>query len=349
MPASKTGLKATEVERTVTPSKFKQNKKKNDMKKYIILATAALALAACNSEQENEKVWDGEIRLSSVSISQLTRAAGQDIQSTLFDSGENVDVFINENTTGTASTTYTQPLTYTTGTGGSLTAPSPQLFPSSGNGVNIYAVYPSGAASNVNGTDVAFSVKTDQSTDDNYKASDLMTGAPASNPVERTATTIPLVFKHCLTKINLNIYPGEGFTMDALAGAKVSISGATPNATFNVKTGAVTSVSSAGAGAPVIDLGTLNAPGNNPYISGSAIIIPQTIAAGTKFIYITIGVNPATNLVYTLPTSAATTFEAAKVYTFNITARMSGLSITSSTITDWVDGGTFTGDAVPAN
>ena len=225
------------------------------MKKYFIFAIAALALAACSSDEVKEQEWNGEIRLSSVSVVQATRASGN-IQSTVFDSGENVDIFINENTTGTASTTYTQPLVYTTGTGGSLTAPSPQFYPSSGNGVNIFAVYPSGAATSVNGTAVAFSVKTDQNSDANYKASDLMTGAPSSNPVGRTATTVPLVFKHCLTKINLNIYAGEGISMDELAAAKVSILNATPNATFNVKTGAVTAVSSVGTTAPVIDLGS---------------------------------------------------------------------------------------------
>ena len=317
------------------------------MKKYIILATAALALAACSSDEVKEQEWNGEIRLSSVSVVQATRASGN-IQSTVFDSGENVDIFINENTTGTASTTYTQPLVYTTGTGGSLTAPSPQFYPSSGNGVNIFAVYPSGAATSVNGTAVAFSVKTDQNSDANYKASDLMTGAPSSNPVGRTATTVSLVFKHCLTKINLNIYPGEGISMDELSAAKVSILNATPNATFNVKTGAVTAVSSVGTTAPVIDLGSV-VPGQDGTITASAIIVPQTIAASTRFIRISIGTNPSTDLVYALPEAAATTFEASKVYTFNITARMSGLNITGSTITDWTDGGTFTGDAIPGN
>ena len=317
------------------------------MKKYFIFAIAALALAACSSDEVKEQEWNGEIRLSSVSVVQATRASGN-IQSTVFDSGENVDIFINENTTGTASTTYTQPLVYTTGTGGSLTAPSPQFYPSSGNGVNIFAVYPSGAATSVDGTAVAFSVKTDQNSDANYKASDLMTGAPSSNPVGRTATTVPLVFKHCLTKINLNIYPGEGISMDELSAAKVSILNATPNATFNVKTGAVTAVSSVGTTAPVIDLGSV-VPGQDGTITASAIIVPQTIAASTRFIRISIGTNPSTDLVYALPEAAATTFEASKVYTFNITARMSGLNITGSTITDWTDGGTFTGDAIPGN
>ena len=85
------------------------------MKKYFIFAIAALALAACSNEEENVQAWNGEISLSAVSVSQSTRAAGQAVQSTLFDEGGSIDVFINENTTGTPSTTYEQPLVYYTG------------------------------------------------------------------------------------------------------------------------------------------------------------------------------------------------------------------------------------------
>ena len=275
------------------------------MKKYIILATAALALAACSNEEENVQAWNGEISLSAVSVSQSTRAAGQAVQSTLFDEGGSIDVFINENTTGTPTTTYEQPLVYYTG---------------------------------------------DQSTVVNYKGSDLMVGAPASNPVARTATTIPLIFKHCMTKINLNILPSDGLSISALDNAYVRIEGITNGATFNVKTGAVTAVERSDSA--YISLGNMSV--NNPddkSIAVSAIMVPQTVAAGTPFIKITLNPTGATSttLTYTLPSGASITFDPSKVYTFNITARNSGLNIDSSTITPWTDGGTFTGDAIPGN
>jgi len=320
------------------------------MKKYIVLATVALAMAACSNEEETPQAWNGEIRLSSVSVSQSTRAAGQDVQSTLFDEGESLDVFINENTTGTATTTYEQPLVYTTGENGALYAPSVQYYPTSGNGINVYAVYPKGAAgTDVTATDVTFNVRADQSMDVNYKGSDLMTGAPASNPVARTQTTIPLVFKHCMTKINLNLIPGDGLDISSLDDAYVQIEGVQNQCTFNVKTGAITSTSQSDT--TYISLGNMTAESTSEIVAVSAIIVPQTVAAGTQFIRITL--NPssanATTLIYTLPESASVTFEASKVYTFNITALNSGLNIDSSTITDWTDGGTFEGDAIPGN
>ena len=309
------------------------------MKKYIILATAALALAACSNEEENVQAWNGEISLSAVSVSQSTRAAGQDVQSTLFDEGGSIDVFINENTTGTPSTTYEQPLIST------------QYYPSSGNGINVFAVYPNNVAgTNVNATAVTFNVRADQSTVVNYKGSDLMVGAPASNPVARTATTIPLIFKHCMTKINLNILPSDGLSISALDNAYVRIEGITNGATFNVKTGAVSAVERSDSA--YISLGNMSV--NNPddkSIAVSAIMVPQTVAAGTPFIKITLNPTGATSttLTYTLPSGASITFDPSKVYTFNITARNSGLNIDSSTITPWTDGGTFTGDAIPGN
>ena len=55
------------------------------MKKYIFFASAVVALAACNSNEEFEQIGNCEIKLSSTLLVQ-TRAA-QDIQSTAFDSG----------------------------------------------------------------------------------------------------------------------------------------------------------------------------------------------------------------------------------------------------------------------
>jgi hypothetical protein len=314
------------------------------MNKYFILATAAFALAACSSEEENEQAGKSEIRLCSTMNVIQTRAAGQDVQSTQFDSGEKVDIFINENTTGTATVTYTQPLTYTAGTGGALSITAAQYFPQNGNGIDIYGVYPSGIATDVNGTAVAFSVKDDQSTEANYKASDLMTGAPASNPVSRTTSAVPLSFKHCLTKINLNLIAGDGLTASDLQDAIVTINGTNTSATFNVKTGAVTTT--AAAAATPISLGTMttNAEGN---LVASAIIIPQAVTAGTRFISIELMTNGQSSgtLSYTLP--AAVNFDASTAYTYNITAKKSGLSLSSSNITDWTNGGTVNGDATP--
>ena len=317
------------------------------MKKYFVFAAAVIALAACSSEEENVQSWNGEIRLSAVNVVQ-TRAA-QGIQSTAFDEGEKIDVFINENAT-TPSIEYPQPLVYTSGTGGVLTTSDEQYYPQS-NGVNIFAVYPSGVAgTNVNATNVAFAVESDQSEEDAYKASDLMVGAPANNPVSKTSGTVQLTFKHCLSKININISAGDGITETDLQGATVTILNTTTGGTFNVQTGEVTPNGAQAAATP-ITAGTLEVREDTGVQGISAIIVPQTVSAGRQFISIRYGGDqqtPATELFYTLPQAADVDFAAGYSYTFNITAKKSGLTLDGSTITNWQDyGDEFSGEATP--
>ena len=76
----------------------------------------------------------------------------------------------------------------------------------------------------------------------------------------------------------------------------------------------------------------------------SAIIIPQDISAGSQFI--TIATNNQTTYRYSLPNTVnLISFESGKAYTYNLTVRKSGLTLDSTNITDWDDGGSVDGDA----
>ena len=313
------------------------------MKKYIFLASAVVALAACSSNEEFEQIGNCEIKLSSTLLVQ-TRAA-QDIQSEAFESGESMAVFINEDSSS-PSTHYDQPLQYDVEDDGSLTTTNPQYFPQNGNGVNIYAVYPYEAGQNVEVTEITapFSVQFDQSSKDNYKASDLMVGETTSKPVYRTTDNVTLQFKHCLSKININIKVGEGVDANDLNDAIVTIYTRTNDATFDVQSGVITAVNSqAQASMPFVRAGNLTASGNG-FEGMSAIIIPQDISAGSQFI--TIDTNNQTTYRYSLPTAVTLiSFESGKAYTYNLTVRKSGLTLDSTNITDWDDGGSVDGDA----
>lgn len=319
------------------------------MKKYIFLATAVVALAACSSNEEFDQIGKCEIKLSSTLLVQ-TRA-GQKIQSTAFDEGEKVAVFINENSSS-PSMSYTQPLEYEVGEDGSLTTQNTQYFPQNNNGVTIYAVYPLDAGKNVTVKEEAakFAVQSDQSTDENYKASDLMVGSPTTDDkiVYRTTDEVTLQFKHCLSKININISAGAGVSENDLQGATVTIYTRTNDATFNVQTGEVTAVESQGqAASPFVSLGALTVTEDEGPIGMSGIIIPQEIPAGSRFIMIsTTNGQTTTNYAYSLPTTEnIIRFEAGKAYTYNITVKKSGLTIDNTTITDWDDAGGTDGDA----
>ena len=298
------------------------------MKKLLFFAAvASVMLTACSSENEEAKVTDSSpLRLSTQNITSMTRA-GQSVQLTAFDNNESVSIFLVESVSGTATlsgeniTSYTQPLAYTTGASGALNPPTPQYWPQDGNGLFVYGVYPAGSATAYNATGVSFTVAADQSGDTNYKASDLMTGAPATNPVARTVPTpeIDLTFTHLLTKIDVNLTAGAGFT--DVSSAVVTILNTKPSTTFNVQN---TTVGAASGTATAITAGTGTAT--------SAIIVPQTVTNGNNLIQVAIG---GGNYYYKL--TADVTFAAQTKYTYNLTVNKAGLVLTATTITPWTD------------
>ncbi|MBR4899155.1 MAG: fimbrillin family protein, partial [Prevotella sp.] len=258
------------------------------MKKNIFLMIAVTALvAACSSDVEETIVAEKcPVRLSSKSLTGMTRA-GQSVQLTQFDNGQEVGIFLAEDngsgtavTSGTNVTAYDQPLTYVANGSGGLT--NTQYWPQDGNGLHIFGVYPlaaATAAASYSATGVSFSVQADQSTDANYMASDLMTGKPTDgNPVVRTNSAVPLTFTHLLTKINVNLTAGDGFTQAEMADAVVSILGTKLTTTFDVQG---TTVGEASGTATTIAAGT--------GATTSAIIVPQTLAANTSFIQVAVG------------------------------------------------------------
>ena len=295
------------------------------MKKFFFLAAvASLVLTACSSDNDEANVANsGQIRLTTQNVMGQTRSADQSLQLTQFAAGQSVSVFLVENVNGTATlsgdnvTSYGQPLAYTADGAGNLS--NTQYWPKDGNGLFIYGVYPAGAATAYNATDVSFSVKADQSLDANYMASDLMTGAPAANPVNRQSAAVPLTFTHLLTKVNINLTAGAGFETDDMASATVTLLGLKPTTTFNVQN---ITVGTASGDATNIVAGTGAAT--------SAIIVPQNVAAEASFIKVTVG---GGDYIYKL--EAGINFTAQKVYTFNLTISKTGLTLGTTSITPW--------------
>ncbi len=299
----------------------------------LLAAAASLTLAAC-SKDGGQAADDQELRLSTANIISETRASSQSLQLTQFDKNEKVDIFLAEDVSGTATasggnvTEYIQPLSYTADGSGGLSITDAQYWPTSGNGLHIHGVYPSGAAgasASYNPTNISFSVKPDQSSDAGYKASDLMTGKPSNNPVTRTTSAVPLTFTHLLTKVNINLTEGDGFTSGGLSNANVYIQNTKPTTTFDVR---YTTLGSATGDAADITVCTGT--------TGSAIIVPQTVNASTAFIKVAVG---GGEYIYKL--AAQTEFKQSNVYTYNITVNKTGLTVTS-TIASWTSSGSTT-------
>lgn len=301
------------------------------MKKNMIFAAiAALALTACSNDDEIKVGGDNAILLTSSLDVAETRAA-TNIQTSAFDAGETVDVYITENEPGTNETHYNQPILATTKTGGALDLQDgPYYYPTSGNGVNIYALYPATAA-----TGELFTIKEDQSTDANYKASDLMYGKPATNPVSPSANAVDIQFSHLLSKVTINLIAGANVT--SLDGAKVELLGVKPSTMLTAGINGHSITAASGDATPITVM-----TATETVISGSAIIVPQTLPE--MFLQVTLDGATLTGKL----ASGAPELTAGYAYTYDITVNMRGgaLEIEGS-ITPWDDGGTDIGTVNP--
>ena len=310
------------------------------MKKYFILAAAALTLAACSNEESENRVDNNVIRLTAnMGETTLTRA-GTSIQSTAFEENELVKIEVTPSSGSMVSKVYkagapsgnVNELSVNTG-GDAFT------WPASGT-VAIKAFYPSAVGSST----ASFSVSTDQSNtgsatgttdvEKGYKGSDLMYATPITSQTKQS-DAVALTFNHALTKIVVTLTKGTGMTDDDIAACEVTLNA---KKTAAISGGDFASLTASDDAAVTITAGT----GANT----AAIIVPQTIAASTNFITIT--TSGSHSVSYPLP--AEKTFAAGSVYTYSFTVGISGITLQSTTITGWnstgdgktIDGGTLT-------
>lgn len=326
----------------------------------ITMAAAVLVLAGCHKDdKEQPDTWIGEIRLASGVTAQLkSRSIETGLQGKQIDASVKVGVFINENTdVDPAPTTYTQNMEYTAnGTGGLSTASQP-YFPQSGNGVDIYAYAPhaAGYTSGATGA-MSFTVQTNQSTKDAYLASDLIWGQPmkeaagggyeTANPVARTSSVIRLSFKHMLSKIVVQLKPGNGLAPNDFQSATLSILNVLPTMTVTMNSGLLGTASGNKTDITAATYATVAAPAD---LTASAIVVPQTIAKGERFLKVHLATGG--DLYYTLPKEVSDkdlVLESGKIYKYEIQVDLTSLTV-NTTVDDWEligDGSPVTGNAV---
>jgi len=326
---------------------------------FMTMAAAALVLAACNSEETD--TWAGEIRLSSgVETQQVTRSIATGLQGNQIADGVHVGFFINENVEKDATTIYTQNLDYTANGSGGFSGTA-VYFPQSGNGVNIYAYAPwkDDSSLALSGT-YAFSIQTDQSTDANYLASDLLWGQPmklkaestteyeSANPVARTKNNVNVSFKHLLSKIQVTLKPdaASGLTTADFKGAKLEILSVLPGVTLTLVDG---SISDASGTTTTVIAAAYSKTETPSALTAAAIVAPQTFTKGTQFMKVTLATGG--ELFYTLPngdTDKDLKLASGKIYKYEITVKLTQLTVTS-TIEDWAvigSGDPVKGDAI---
>ena len=281
------------------------------MKKSKLLRWAFMALAslsACTDNAGDVLAGESEIRLTS----EITpsRVTSLDYQSTQIVPGQEVGITI------TGAKAAHKNVAWRVGEDGVLTnTGDPILWANEDVVITAYHPYNSAWI----GTSHEFSVSTDQSDNANYRNSDLLWAMATSS---MTKNAIPLVFDHKLAKVNVTLRSED---IDDLSGAVVSICGTNVTTSFNPTTGSLSATST--------DVQEIKAgETTSSAYTASAIVVPQTVANGTKFIKIVLGDK---TFYYTLSTDK----ELRAGYSHNYTLTIKEMEVTaeSDKITDWED------------
>lgn len=301
--------------------------KKNRIVSMFLGTAMFLGLASCSEDQTTLSESGNKMTFTSNVLS--TKTTNADLQAAQIASGVQAGVFVGDD--------YANSLLTADGAGNFATAED-MVWPEES--VNIYAYAPYDEEWSDISSEVEFTVAADQSTDEGYLSSDLLVGAPESNPVAPTAESVTLKFAHKLAKLNVSVVNNNS-GID-LMGASLSVVNLLPSASVNVTTGVL---GEAAGTAGDIKMAAFAADATE--FQASAIIVPQTVSAG-NFVQIVTSDNRVLNAAL----KSEVTFAGNKKYTYTVKISGSGADdvevalVLGSELGDWEDGNTvLEGDA----
>jgi len=254
------------------------------------------------------------IQLTS-SIQGSTTRGDTDIQSTTFESGQKIDVYITH-TSDDATAVGTTPNIYTADGNGNMNINSSVYWPVSN--INIRGYYPTGKVG-INST--SFNVESSQIGDEDYQKSDLMYAQQLNQ--SQTSTPINLAFNHKLSKVIIQA-KGEGVKITGISFQNVYRS-----IGFTAKGGTLGEPSTLGAQG---NIEVATSESGESILAGAAIMPPQDLIG--DFLVVSTDQGGA---VFNLATSK--TIIAGSQYTLQVTVGLQNINHTT-TIIGWNDMGT---------
>lgn len=310
--------------------------------KHLALTVLALALTACNNNDETDNKVNGEpveARFFGEINGATHRAAG-----TAWATDDAIGI------TGTSgNTTYTNiKYTYAGGSNPLFTAATSAntIYYQNDNEVTFTAYYPFGGTEKTALGDVtttltaAMQDATNKSVDGNFTPQSQIDFLYGTGTGKRTTNDgkVAFEFEHKMSKLVLNFIAGNEVSLNDLS--QYELKGLEMAGTFNPKDGTA-------AASETETSKTLTIKRDGGSFSGnvsSLILFPQTATSAT----LTVTVNSNTyTATLPLPTKTATGatgngLESGKSYTYNVTVGSKEMIISKTDISDWTDG--ITGD-----
>lgn len=287
----------------------------------------AMSFSACSEgaeevpAQETEIKLDCKVRFDDEVIT--SRVNSLDYQTTQIVEGQHVGVTI-----AGAKSAHNN-VAWKVGKNGALTNTGEAVYYGA-DSATITAYHPYHSA--WTGTRHEFSVSTDQTSEANYRNSDLFWTKTATL---KTDAVVSLIFTHKLAKINITLASEEeGMNLD---GATISICNTKVGTVFNPATGELT-----GTTGEVHEI--IAGVTSSEAKTASALVVPQTVSAGSQFIKIALGENIR---YYTLP--ADKVLKSGYAHNYKLIVKEQKVEVkTGSEINDW-NGDDNTGDAEEDN
>lgn len=284
---------------------------------FKALLLCSCLLASCN--QEDVSIDDPvEIKLSVSVLSNSTRGVSFDQQASELDSKQNIGVTI----TGASADHNNVAWSIESDNQLSCSDQSPLFYGSTP--ATIIAYYPYNSAwSSLDSK--SFSVQADQSDPSSgsliggYIKSDLLWTKKVQG---KTTESVNLEFSHVMAKINVSVIAAN-FSDSEKTTTTITISNTNLNANVDLTTGTVT---------PSATTNVEDIIASNQALTGSAIIVPQTLAADTELLSIMIGGKKFSHKL-----AEETVFESGKSYTYTVTVSKGAgtILVSEASVTEW--------------
>ena len=271
-----------------------------------------------------------------ITVTSATRATDGRTSSTQFEKDEIVWMWALKDGTTTEHITAWKLKADNSGGFSSATIGTDKYWPSDGKYLNVYALHGNfentqiteGSPSWSSLTPLIHTVKTDQTSDENKRLSDLLYSQTSSAVAPNN--TVQLTFDHVLSKICITLKKADGSGIEDanLKDAKVEVSGINTEVTYDATNNRVTNSGTAST----ITLGQ-ETSGSTTYEA----IVPSNMTVNNPHVTITLNDFPASGKTRTFScTLSRVTFAKGNKYTFTLTLH-NNIVVSQPTIKGWTN------------